>query len=88
MRTTCANLRADAARAVNRAYKFWLHREGGKQAILLTRASEGNGLAGVLIVVVSPLVVTGLSAQLGPGCTRAGAAVASRHRNFHTRRPH
>ena len=50
MRTTCANSRADAARTVNRAYKFWLHREGGKQAILLTRASEGIGLAGVLII--------------------------------------
>ena len=73
MRTTCANLRADAARAVNRAYKFWLHREGGKQAILLTRASEGIGLAGVLIVVVSRLAVTACrcgSAPVAPGRER------------------
>jgi hypothetical protein len=43
MGTTCASLRADAAKAVNRAYaKFgYTGGEGGKQVILLTRAGEG-----------------------------------------------
>jgi hypothetical protein len=67
MRTTCASLRADAARAVNRACELWLRRESGKQGILLTRASEGVGLAGVLIAVVSSVTCDRSSARLGPG---------------------
>ena len=42
MGTTCASLRADAAKVVNRAYaKFWLHRGRWQVVILLTRAGEG-----------------------------------------------
>ena len=42
MGTTCASLRADAAKAVNRAYaKFGYTGEDGKQVIVLTRAGEG-----------------------------------------------
>ena len=48
MGTTCVSLRADAAKAVNRAHaKFELRAaaegtgEVGKQVILLTRAGEG-----------------------------------------------
>jgi hypothetical protein len=81
-------LTRDTARAVNRAYaKFWPHRGGGKQVILLMRAGEGVAWRGVLIVVVSRFSCDRLSVRLGPGCTRAGAAVASRHRDFQTRRP-
>ena len=42
MGTTCASLRADAAKAVNRAHAKFGYTEGdGKQVILLTRAGEG-----------------------------------------------
>ena len=39
MGTTCASLRADAAKAVNRAHAKFGYT--GKQVILLTRAGEG-----------------------------------------------
>ena len=59
MGTSCTSLRADAAKAVNRAYaKFGCTGgRGDKQVILLTRAGERRGLAGVLIVVVSRLML-------------------------------
>ena len=42
MGTICASLRADAAKAVNRAHAKFGYTEGGWQAgILLTRAGEG-----------------------------------------------
>ena len=87
MGTTYASLRADAARAVNRAYaKFWLHR-GRWQAGDPVDARVKAWLGGRADRGRQPVGCDRLSVRLGPGCTRAVAAVASRHLNFHTRRP-
>jgi hypothetical protein len=72
MGTTCASLRADPIGAVNRA-NARLHRGRSQAGDLLTRASEGVGLAGVLIVVFGRLAVTARrrgSAPVAPGRER------------------
>ena len=74
MGTTCASLRTDAAKAVNRAYaKFWLLRGRWQAADPADARGGRRGLAGVLIVVVSRLAVTACrrgSAPVAPGRER------------------